>query len=264
VVSFKSAQAKLARANAHLETLETEFREFFGGDPYSVTHEFDYLEGKHRWRADLTEPVPVNWPLLIGDCVHNLRSALDHLAWQLAGAKPDDRTTMFPIFDDPARFEKHGRWRLKTVPRRPRALIEWLQPCRRADPTDDLLFLIEVFDAEDKHKTITLTGAILDRAQIVLGAEPPPAGSHLQMQFSGENYPVYASEPDAVLAEGTALLLGPDGASAYYMEVDMEFTFGVAMTAEAKGITVARANEILREASERVGTILQMFDRYAA
>src|SRR5262249_51464823 len=41
--------------------------------------------------------------MLIGDVLHNLRSALDHLAWSLAGTLAD-RNTEFPIFVDPARF----------------------------------------------------------------------------------------------------------------------------------------------------------------
>jgi hypothetical protein len=44
---------------------------------------------------------------LIGDVVHNLRSALDHLAWQpvlRAGGEPDWRT-QFPIFSTEAAYD---------------------------------------------------------------------------------------------------------------------------------------------------------------
>ncbi len=262
MADFDSARAKLARANEHLEVFDAEVREFFGSDPYPLTHEFDYLDGVHRWRADLSEPLPSHWPLLVGDCVHNLRSALDHLTWQLAGAKQQDRTTQFPIFATHVLFDKYGRNQIKSVPRRPRTVIEWLQPCRRANPTDDSLFLVQVFDAEDKHKAITLTGTVVDQLRFI-PTTPIAPGSKLALNINGENFPVYGGKPNAVIAEGSAILTGPGNASAYYMDVQIEATFGVAMSAESEGMTVARANLALREASECVERVLQAFERYA-
>ena len=60
--------------------------------------------------------MPVRWPIEVGEFVHNLRSALDHLVWQLAVAHRDcaglragdacpGRHNRFPIHDIP------GGWR---------------------------------------------------------------------------------------------------------------------------------------------------------
>jgi hypothetical protein len=42
-------------------------------------------------------PPPLDeWSLLFGDCVHNIRAALDHLAWELDSAP--EKSTTFPTF----------------------------------------------------------------------------------------------------------------------------------------------------------------------
>jgi len=261
VADLASARAKLARACDHLEVFNREVREYFGSDPYPLTHEFDYLDGLHRWYADMSAPLPDHWPALIGDCLQNLRSALDHLAWQFAGAVPGDSRTQFPIFDDPDKFRKYGLGRIENITGHPHALIKWLQPYRRADMTDHPIFLVQVFNAEDKHKAITLTGTVIDKINPIHGPFPP--GSTVSIELSGENLPVNGGEPKALLAEARASYTGPGDASGYYMDVELKPTFGVAMSAEAKGLTVTRANEALRDACECIGRVLDMFERYA-
>jgi len=36
------------------------------------------------YRIDRVMQIRDHWPLIVGDAVHDLRSALDHLMWQLA------------------------------------------------------------------------------------------------------------------------------------------------------------------------------------
>ena len=49
------------------------------------------------------------WGVLIGEILHNLRSALDHLIWQLViletGAPPTTTKTAFPIFETAAGYK---------------------------------------------------------------------------------------------------------------------------------------------------------------
>jgi hypothetical protein len=46
--------------------------------------ELDPQSGKKHVRVKVLNPPPVALRLLIGDCLHNLRSALDNLAYELA------------------------------------------------------------------------------------------------------------------------------------------------------------------------------------
>jgi hypothetical protein len=67
-----------------LESLETESRLWRERNPYRITHEPDPQTNKKLIRVKVLEQPPAAIRLIIGDCVHNLRSALDNLAYALA------------------------------------------------------------------------------------------------------------------------------------------------------------------------------------
>lgn len=79
--------------------------------------------------------MPRRWSAIVGDVVHNFRSVLDHLAWQLAvlnldGKQMPSRKTAFVIADDEAQFRKEAPIRLRSLHPRHVAHIETLQPYR--------------------------------------------------------------------------------------------------------------------------------------
>jgi hypothetical protein len=88
----EGVRLKLARANQHLEELRTEIAAFFESPPFRM------VLYKHEPRPNyvligyLTHWLPEMVPLIIGDCLQNMRVALDHLAWALAelngGSRP--------------------------------------------------------------------------------------------------------------------------------------------------------------------------------
>src|SRR6267378_798859 len=91
------ASLKLDRANEHLDAFEAEATRYLNGDIFMLVRD-DSAEGTAFafWVKD--EPPP-RLSVILGDCLHNLRSALDHIAWQLVlanGEKPG-RDTAFPI-----------------------------------------------------------------------------------------------------------------------------------------------------------------------
>lgn len=255
-----SARAKLTWAQEHLNTLEQEVRAFFGAHPYPVSHEVDRATGYHRWKVELGRPLPDRWPLIAGDCAHNVRSALDHLAWQLAGAQPDDRTTQFPIFIDPDLFRSVGLRQIRPIPPRPQALIKWLQPHRRADPPHDPLWTLQVLDAEDKHKTLTLALGVTEEVEL----QPViPPYSRLKHELGLIVGPFDTSIPDAVIAEGPFIAYplkgGPPNTD---VEVNLELSFGVAIRAETAGLTIMPAQLVMAEIIGCVKRVLTLFERY--
>ncbi len=67
-----------------------------------------------------TPNVPIEWFIRLGEILYNLRSALDHLVWQLvlANGKTPGRDNSFPIIknEDDWQTQKTGkRWMLKGV-----------------------------------------------------------------------------------------------------------------------------------------------------
>lgn len=105
-------------------------------------------------------PFRDRWSLVAGDCVHNLRSALDHLVYAVAagqsigGKISNERNLQFPITASPDIFAKEC-WRIKTLSDAVRTAIEGVQPYNRPDRLlPPLLSLIQYFDNIDKHRLL--------------------------------------------------------------------------------------------------------------
>src|SRR5215213_8436860 len=130
---FSGCWAKIGRANVHLDFLRERVKSFTQDlDSYEVETKDDWQTAKVFVHG---KPVPVveEWGPIIGDVVHNLRSALDHLVWQLTianGHTPPNpipwrgqpgaewRDIRFPIytFDPRDRYRSSGRlipWRYR-------------------------------------------------------------------------------------------------------------------------------------------------------
>lgn len=112
--------------------------------------------GYLRLRVD-EEPSARLWSLLFGDFVHNLRSALDALVWELAtqnGQLPANPTEVaFPICTQSTKWTQ-GRWpkRLNVVPSEFLSRIEEVQPYHKQDIGQDPLTLLSELDILDKHR----------------------------------------------------------------------------------------------------------------
>src|SRR4051812_7680913 len=81
---LEGVRLKLVRADEHLETLDNQITSFLEREPYSVSYERKPDGSEHIYRAHVVEDPPLALGVLIGDCLQNMRSALDHLVWQLA------------------------------------------------------------------------------------------------------------------------------------------------------------------------------------
>ena len=96
-------RAKIERAKYHVDDLEGRIRAFREANPNLLICNQNPQTSERVFR--LTRQLPTEFSLVVGDAVHNLRSALDHLACQLvttAGHTPN-RNTSFPIMDGPPR-----------------------------------------------------------------------------------------------------------------------------------------------------------------
>jgi hypothetical protein len=139
-------EAKLRRAQQNLELLDDEIGSYLDrhAEPIPRVGEFDRETNGHiRWCFRLIEhPDPI-LGALIGDYVHDLRSTLDHLAFELSfldtRGKIPPRTIAFPCCrvrdpvtgGPPAWNSKTTRKKLVGINKRHQALIYRVQPCYR-------------------------------------------------------------------------------------------------------------------------------------
>jgi hypothetical protein len=99
---------KVQRAKFHLECLDNAATDFIAKKPYRTYIEVDREHAQKVLWIEVEDP-HADFALILGDCIHNLRSALDHFAWQcgLLKGKPG-KECQFPIFLDEDEF-LHGR-----------------------------------------------------------------------------------------------------------------------------------------------------------
>jgi hypothetical protein len=156
------ARMKLQRAEEHLGQLHTEHDRFISErNPYRMLREEDVEPGYYFWRAKIVEPPPLEkWGSLAGECVHSLRSALDHVAYALVRRnRPTEDYSEFPIFKQRRDWDKRHASKLPGVSAKAITQAKWLQPFRRVDPEIDKLWLIHTLDITDKHRRLSLVSA---------------------------------------------------------------------------------------------------------
>lgn len=93
---------KLYRATLHLQELQREIAAYLSSQPHSTALYSHESGRKYLLRGHLSHEPPEVLPLIVGDCLQNMRVALDHLAWALAelGGEEPPRNTAFPIYID--------------------------------------------------------------------------------------------------------------------------------------------------------------------
>jgi hypothetical protein len=155
---------KLARAEDDTRALSASISEWVANNP--INAEVVLRDGRLGFRLvqkAFATPAPLDhWSLTMGECVHNLRSALDNLAFALARLRRDPPTrpvqVAFPIFQVKAEFESKGRRNIDQLPDEAAALIERLQPFHRdgspalGTPDRDALVLLHWLSNADKHR----------------------------------------------------------------------------------------------------------------
>lgn len=156
----QGVQQKIDHARLHAETLSKSVSEWMVRSPPSATPE--YLPDRRGYRLILqpfVEAPPLEqWALLVGDCVHNLRSALDNLAFALALRRhdppADPKGIYFPVFDDAKEFSARAGRTLGQLPEDAVQLLTAFQPFNRAaeQVKRDALLLLHHLDTHDKHR----------------------------------------------------------------------------------------------------------------
>jgi hypothetical protein len=108
--SARSARA--ARARQHIYNLRAEVDGFIRGGSYEVVPEQRSEPGETTYRLRMSQPIPIHFSTAIGDALHNLRSALDCAACEIARRhvgrnliEEEELACEFPIRSEPSKLE---------------------------------------------------------------------------------------------------------------------------------------------------------------
>ncbi|GEM_PF-1475439 len=158
---FVSCALKIGRAEEHLMALQTETVAWYKSEPYTGIKKRNADGSRYSVIAEIkNKPTLERWSLLSADCLHNLRSALDHMVYVIAvrdsgqSPPPGEKSLQFPICDTPEKFAGQ-QWRIGGLSDRVQAAIESVQPYNRPYPDlPPLLGLLRDFNDVDKHRLL--------------------------------------------------------------------------------------------------------------
>jgi hypothetical protein len=152
---MESVDAKMIRAHEHLEALAREVDEYLSTirlsmylksatgrpNPWLVVHANDYIP-------------PIRLSVIAGDCIHNMRSALDNLVCGLALTRDftcDCKDRKFPFTENEADWNANSAKRLRGVPSEAVEILRTVQPWYDSVSSLPLLMLNKLSNM-DKHR----------------------------------------------------------------------------------------------------------------
>lgn len=151
---FQGPKLKVERAYKHISDLQSVLIEFLKTDFYRL-HVEKNVDGSNVLKFEMTGSIPQKMPLIIGDAIHNLRSALDLMTCEIimeCGGTPS-RDTNFYIREK--RSELVGlveNGEIKIAGCDIVTLItDYIAPYKGGN---DALFGLHTLDIQDKHQLL--------------------------------------------------------------------------------------------------------------
>jgi hypothetical protein len=219
---FHGAVGKITRAQHQLRALDQRLQRFAERHPYQIREEFHLRPGEeigdYAYIIEAVGIPKVEWGVLIGELVHNLRSALDHAIY--AAAEKPSRETQFPIFNSHQDWSKRSCSMLYSVPEHVVSLIEEAQPYRSPEPALHVLAVLRQLSNHDKHRLLHTAAMTVVGAAPGFGPAKDISQIH-QVEMPGLGKPL---RPGLKLAN---VVVKPDGPNPQ-MQLYGEFTLGIA------------------------------------
>lgn len=225
---MSSSQRKLTRGAEQVKALQAEAEAFANSQAY-VFHTERERRGPNElsFRNYATQRValPDHWPLLAGEAIQNIRSALDHAVWTAwKGVKEntgDGDHIQFPICDTPRKW-KDAKWHLRGVPAGVRATVKRAQPYNRwpERPTGAPIAVLRDMSNADKHRTLAIVLGVITFE--MAGVESP------EVKIKDWNYASGKRLGDGTTEVSSFIVYSTTGEIAD-VDVEPQFTYGVAI-----------------------------------
>lgn len=200
---LRSVDLKLSRAKLQANQLIGEISQWTSDNPIKVRCE--KREGNLGFKLILNDFTGLShldkWSLDAGECINNLRSSLDYLAYSLAQLKkdPPDKPSQlyFPICFSESEFSQKVQGCLQQLPNEASMLIKQIQPYQRdgspenGSPDTDTLLLLRDLNNSDKH-----------RVPIIMTVSPLEIGHKWSVEFEDEDAADRNNPPEATFWGG--------------------------------------------------------------
>ena len=241
---------KLERAKRQMKELGDALRSFFRTKPYKFSGKPNPKSREVVYTMDAVKPIPAEIPLIAGEIVHNLRSALDHLGYQLCyiGTKGGtvNKQIAFPIAESKLKYDEIKARRTKGMSSAAIAAIDAVQPYGGGN---DVLWHLHELNNIDKHRLILTVGSALHSFDVgAITRERAPK----EFRLSGIDLSVFLGVKDSLypLEVGTAIF--KDQTSLEVMRIPMRFEIVLYEKGIIEGKSLAPELQAMINAVEKV------------
>ncbi|WP_331346176.1 hypothetical protein [Cellvibrio sp. UBA7661] len=242
---IKHVSLKLGRAKEHFELFNLECERFMSSKPFKMACKIN-SERKPAYFIMEAAEIPDSLGLIAGDCVQNLVTALDHLAYQLVckdtnNSPPYPNKIYFPIADDHDSYNKKKIKCLRGAKLSTIAAIDQIKPYKEGN---NLLWCLQKINSIEKHRllfTIALNAGF-DVMEALRHSDP------IFARFKGASIHIHEKTPAKV---GTEVYIG---------QVDepcrpMEFSFYVSLE-QMEGERQVELGVLLKDFGNEVKSVI--------
>jgi hypothetical protein len=170
---LQGIRAKLARALEHLLIADDQLHEYLDKDPFHLLRYDDETTRTMVYVFRVDPQPPIELAVTIGDALHQMRSAVDHIAYGLvlaAGNEPTYKTTFPVLLAEPVGSKPpvvHGG-----ITHAALAAVSAVQPYQAGSGAEGHpLHVLHRLANIDKHRTLHLTGTQVADSTIYLQSE---------------------------------------------------------------------------------------------
>lgn len=252
-----ACRAKVQRARFHVAELRQAILKDIESAPYRVVGHSNEATSEVIIVAEANPTftgIPIHVPLIAGEAAHQLRSALDHLVWQLVavntGLPPSGNKSGFPIFRAEAGYVKRAAAMIAGVSDEAAHRIRSAQPFLAGANADRVLtWVLQELNNADKHRLIPVT---IDHTSVVHVHLRKRDGTVIEVLAVQEEL----REP---LSHGVEIVRLPVAAIEDGDSLDVPFAFDVAFE-RIGGVERHPATQLLDEIVNYVERLIESFE----
>ena len=149
--------AKIERAKSHIGDLNGQISAYLSGGPFELRVRQSDNPPERLVYTETREPIPPTLSLILGDAVHNLRAALDHLCFAMVGSKaPNPKQVGFPFVEGPDSLASAIATRQMNVASK--YVVDEIHALKPYPSGNKYLHAVKSVDERDKHHFIVTTG----------------------------------------------------------------------------------------------------------
>jgi len=160
MAAYDLVLAKYEWAKHHVNNFNNAEQIFRNENRISFSREIDTTTREFVYKVRIIPEIPQSIRFMLGDAIHNLRSALDHAAYAVvkAGTSQPDTHTYFPVFDDPKAYASMLKSRVPGLRQHCYEVFDRIQPYKNG--WGHWIWQLHRLDIIDKHRLLLAISTI--------------------------------------------------------------------------------------------------------